>query len=176
MSPAPASDDPMLPEVYAQLKAIARKHLSGERANHTLSPTALVHEAWLKMQGGAAPVIKVKERQHFLALVGKAMRQILVNYALAKKADKRAGGERVTLSGIDAHSEASSPFDVLALDSALTQLQQHDPRAAMLAELRAFAGLSLEEAAEALEISPATAKRDWLYAKLWLARELGDKS
>ncbi len=159
--------DLMLPAVYEQLKHIARKHLSAERRNHTLSPTALVHEAWLKLQGAVVPA----QRQHFLALVGKSMRHILVNYALAKKADKRAAGERVTLSGLDA-SEASNPFDVLALDSALTRLHEHDPRAAKLAELRAFAGLSLEEAAEALAISPATAKRDWLYAKLWLAREL----
>ena len=160
--------DVLMPLVYEELKRIARGQLGGERRAHTLSPTALVHEAWLRLRSSDAP----QDRQHFLALAARAMRHILVNHALARKAAKRDGGAKVSLAAVDAFAGADTPFDLLKLDHALHQLEQQDPRAAKLAELRAFAGLSLEDAAAALSISIATAKRDWVYAKLWLAREL----
>ena len=161
----------LLPIVYDELKRIARAKLIAERANHTLSPTALVHEAWLKL----CDVTRI-DHSHFLALAARAMRQVLVNHALATKAQKRAS-TRVSITVVaDLASDASTPFDLIALDQCLQKLEQHDPRAASLAELRAFAGMSLEQAAEVLSISVATAKRDWQYAKLWLMRELSDAS
>jgi RNA polymerase sigma-70 factor, ECF subfamily len=161
----------LLPIVYEELKRIARSKLMAERANHTLSPTALVHEAWLKLRDAASI-----DHSHFLALAARAMRQVLVNHALATNAQKR-GATRVSITAVaDLANNASTPFDLIALDQCLQKLEQHDPRAASLAELRAFAGMSLEQAAEALSISIATAKRDWQYTKLWLLRELSDTS
>ena len=165
----PNQSGSLLPVVYNELKRIACSKLMVERANHTLSPTALVHEAWLKLRD----VTSIDE-SHFMALAARAMRQVLVNHALATNAQKRAA-TRVSITAVaDLASEASTPFDLIALDQCLQKLEQHDPRAASLAELRAFAGMSLEQAAETLSISVATAKRDWQYAKLWLLRELSD--
>jgi RNA polymerase sigma-70 factor, ECF subfamily len=167
----PVIDD-LMPVVYAELKRLAQLHLREQRPGHTLSATALVHEAWLKLRQSDAP----NDRQHFMALAARAMRQILVNHALAQKAHKRDGGHKVSLAGVvdAAHEDATrnAPFEVMQLDQALARMEALDPRAAKLAELRAFAGLSLEESAATLAISIATAKRDWLFAKLWLAREL----
>ena len=160
----------LMPIVYDELKRIARNKLMLERANHTLSATALVHEAWLRLRD-----VTTLDQPHFLALAARAMRQILVNYAISANAQKRAA-TRVNLSQInDLASDTAAPFDLIALDQCLQKLELHDPRAASLAELRAFSGMSLEQAAQALDISIATAKRDWQYAKLWLLRELAAK-
>jgi RNA polymerase sigma-70 factor, ECF subfamily len=157
----------LLPFVYEELKRMAHSKLSAERANHTLSPTALVHEAWLKLRD-----VTMLDQPHFLALAARAMRQILVNYALANNAQKRAA-TRVNLSEVAGlASDSEAPFDLIVLDQCLQKLESHDARAARLAELRTFSGMSLEQAALALDVSIATAKRDWQYAKLWLLREL----
>jgi RNA polymerase sigma-70 factor, ECF subfamily len=160
----PASNAAWLPALYDELKRLARAKLGGQKM--TLTPTALVHEAWLKLKD-----FNGNNRAHFMAVAAQAMRQVLVNYAMAAQAQKRQF-DRVSISSA-ADALIAAPFvDVLALDQALNKLQAHDPRAAKLVELRAFAGLELTEAAASIGVSEATAKRDWNYAKLWLAREL----
>ncbi len=168
--------DALMPMVYDELKRMARGQLARERAGHTLTPTALVHEAWIKLRNVQGVP---NDKHHFMALAARAMRHILVNHALANQAAKRDGGERLSLANVDevvtnsiGSTAQNEPLDLIALDAALTKLEARDPRAAKLAELRAFTGLSLEQAADALDISTATAKRDWTYAKLWLLREL----
>lgn len=151
--------------VYDELHALARANMRREGRALTLQPTALVNEAYLRLapSGGAW-----ESRRHFFGAAAEAMRRILVDHARKRLADKRGGGaERVTLSGVDVAREESD-VDVLAVDDALTQLAAERPRLAQLVTLRFFAGLSIEDAARALEISPATAKRDWTFARAWL--------
>jgi RNA polymerase sigma-70 factor, ECF subfamily len=158
----------LMPLVYAELKRLASAQLRHERAGHTLSATALVHEAYLKLAG----TVVANDRPQFLVLAARVMRHTLINHALAGGAAKRDGGLRISLAVNEVGEAQDSALELLSLDRALAQFEQHDPRAAKLAELRAFAGLSLEDAAAALDISIATAKRDWLYAKLWLKRAM----
>jgi RNA polymerase sigma-70 factor, ECF subfamily len=161
------------PALYGELRAIAGRLMRSERAEHTLSPTALVHEAWLKLGSGAAadPVV---DRGHFLSLAARAMRHILVNHAQARRADKRQGDAvHVTLSL--AQGEAvpqSGPEDILALDQALALLASEDPRAAQVAEMKVFGGLLIPEMALALGVSEPTVKRDWMFARARLAQLL----
>ena len=162
--------DELVPLVYAELRRRAAAHLKGERRNHTLQPTALVHEAYLKLvdQRGAA----WQNRAQFFAVASRIMRRILVDRARARRMAKRSGQwARVTL---DERLKAALPLsvDVLDLDAALTRLAAFDDRKARLAELRFFSGLSSEEAAETLGISLATAERDWQAARAWLLKEL----
>lgn len=163
----------LLPLVYDELRALAAAQLGHERKNHTLQATALVHEAWIKLSGLDAAMIR--EHGHFLALAGTAMRRILVNHAAARNAQKRGGDRgRTTLF------EAASVFDeraddILDLDEALTRLAAAEPEKARIVELRFFAGLSSEETAEALSISTRSVERGWRFARAWLARELGVK-
>ena len=148
--------DALLPLVYDELRRIARAQMRRERPGQTLDATALVHEAWLRLGGGTAAA---GDRAHFLGIAARLMRQILVERARARHAAKRGGHrERVT--------------DVLALDQALERLASLDPMNARLVELRFFGGLTVEEAAEALDISPATLKRRWALARAFLLREL----
>jgi RNA polymerase sigma factor (TIGR02999 family) len=161
--------DALLPLVYEELRRIARAQMRRERPGQTLDATALVHEAWLRLGGGAAAA---GDRTHFLGIAARLMRQILVERARARHAAKRGGHrKRVTLDeGL--LPSADAPVDVLALDQALERLAAVDPMNARLVELRFFGGLTVEEAAEALEISPATLKRRWALARAFLLREL----
>jgi len=155
--------------VYVELRRVARANLRHESPGHTLQPTALVNEAYLRLGSGCI----FENRRHFFAAAAEAMRRILVDHARKRGAEKRGGGlDRVTLSGVDI-AAAGDLVDVLAVDAALTELATGRPRHAELVKLRCFAGMSIEEAAQALEISPATAKRDWAFARAWLAERMG---
>ena len=157
----------MMPEVYEDLRRLAETFLRGERTAHTLQRTALVHEAFLRLIGEKNLVWQ--NRSHFIGIFARVMRQTLTNYAVARHRLKRGGSDplRLTLEFYD-----SRKIDVTALDQALHALEALDERQARIVELRFFAGLTVEETAELLEISPATVKRDWTLAKIWLRREL----
>jgi RNA polymerase sigma factor (TIGR02999 family) len=160
----------LLPMVYDELKRMAERELRRERVGHTLSPTALVHEAYLKLV--QLDRISWQGRAHFFGACAQAMRRILISYARMKKAEKRgAGSAHVPLENVMVASDAP-PQDLLALDDALTRLEQLDERQARVVECRFFAGMDVKETAEALSISPATVKRDWTAARAWLNREL----
>jgi RNA polymerase sigma factor (TIGR02999 family) len=160
--------DALLPLVYAQLVAIARRHLNGERRGHTLMPTDLVHEAYLRLDAG---VPDAKDRLHFFAIASRAMRQVLVGHERHRRAAKRDGGEPVTLSSLDLPARGE-PIDLLAFDQALDALAAVDARKARVIELRAFAGLEFEEIAEVVGISRATLARDFRAARAWLYHAL----
>ena len=144
--------------------------MRGERSGHTLQTTALVNEAYVRLAG--VDGTPFRDRTHFFAMAATMMRRILVDHARAHAADKRGGG--VTLIRLDDRiAAAETNVDLLSLDDALTRLAVMDPQQARIVELRFFTGLTVEETAEALEISPATVKRDWAIAKAWLRHELG---
>ena len=156
-----------MPLVYKQLHRVAREHLRKQRANHTLQTTALIHEAYLRFAGAAG--VCIQDRNHFMALASRMMRQVLVDHARGRVAAKRQGGVRVTLSeAADVPDEA----DVLGVDEALTRLSEFDKQQALVVELRFFGGLSIQETADALRISESTVKRNWTMARTWLSREL----
>ena len=163
--------DDLLPLVYGELKRIAARQLRGERPDHTLSTTALVHEAWLELCH--LDRIKWQNRNHYLALASQAMRRVLIDHAVAKRAQKRGGGQVVeTLEAdamvmVDGRSE-----ELLDLDKALERLAALDERQVRIVECRFFGGMSIEETCEALQLSPATVKREWALARAWLNREL----
>lgn len=160
----------LVPLVYNELRRIARRCLSGQRSDHTLQPTALVHEAYLRLVRYDS--IDWRDRAHFFALAAQIMRQILVDHARKQMAAKR-GGNAVTLVVNEASAVAKqTSLDLLALDDALKQLASLDPRQSQIVELRFFGGLSIEETAEAVNISPATIKREWATARLWLLQEM----
>jgi RNA polymerase sigma factor (TIGR02999 family) len=162
--------DRLLPLVYEQLRQIAERALRQERADHTLSPTALVHEAYLKLV--QLDSITWEGRAHFFGACAQAMRRILISYARMRKAEKRGGGsEHVPLSSVVLAAD-SRPKDLIALDDALVKLEVLDERQARIVECRFFAGMSVEETARALGISTATVKRDWTIARAFLNREL----
>jgi RNA polymerase sigma factor (TIGR02999 family) len=162
--------DDAVPELYDELRRVARRALRGERAGHTLQPTALVHEAYLKL--ARMPALRASDRKQVLAFAARAMRQVLVDYARSRRRDKRGGAPlRVTLSEEFAAAQPSG-FDLLALDEVLERLERVSGQHVRVIELRYLAGLSVEEAAEVLEVSPATVKRDTALAKAWLYREL----
>lgn len=164
--------DPLLPIVYDELQRLARRELRGERSDHTLQTVDLVHEAYLKL--GALDQIQWKNRAQFFAIAAQAMRRVLVSYALRRTRSKRGGKQyQVPLDDAMIVSEAQSD-EVLALHDALSELERISERLARIVECRYFAGLSIEETAEALEISPATVKRDWTMARAWLHRALGE--
>lgn len=163
--------DELLPLVYGELRRLADSHLRRERSDHTLQPTALVHEAYLRLIGSAE--IEWQNRAHFFGIAARLMREILIDYARARQREKR-GGEFATRIALD---EAVSFYqekdlDLIALDEALIELATLDQRQAKIVELRFFGGLTIEETAEILNISPATIKRDWQTAKLWLLKTL----
>lgn len=159
----------LLPLVYSQLRNIARRQLAGERAGHTLMPTDLVHEAYLKLRDSVLP--DAADRVHFFAICARAMRQVLVDHERHRRADKRYGGERVTLSSFDP-PDPNQAIDVLALDAALHALERLDARKAQVIELRVFAGLDFDDIARVAGISRATLARDFRTARAWLYREL----
>lgn len=164
-----AARDRVFGEVYSELRRRARAQLARERPGHTLTPTALVHEAYLRLVG--IEHIEWRGRAHFLAAGAGAMRRILVEHARAQRAAKRDGGVRVTLSDSSAPAEQRD-VDVLTLHEALEALEAEAPRHAQLVELRFFGGLSIEEAADYLGSSSGTVKRDWRFARAWLRRRL----
>jgi RNA polymerase sigma factor (TIGR02999 family) len=163
----------LLPLVYAELRRIAVRHLRGERANHTLQPTALVHEVYLRIVDRRQA--DWQNRAHFFGVAAVVMRRILVDHARRQRASKR--GEGVRCVSIDEAREvaASNEMPILALDQALGRLEEVDSDLAKIVELRAFGGLTIEETAHVLNVSPSTAKRDWRTAKAWLNRELGSE-
>jgi RNA polymerase sigma-70 factor, ECF subfamily len=158
--------------VYKELHQLAARKLRGERDGHTLSTTALVHEAWLELN--KLNRIQWKNRSHFLAVAAQAMRRILIDYAVARRREKRGGGQvLLSLDDADALAIAHERADELVeLDEALARLQAISERQARVVECRFYGGMSVEETAEALEVSPATVKREWTIARAWLNREL----
>jgi RNA polymerase sigma factor (TIGR02999 family) len=162
--------DQMLPVVYEELHRLAVQYLGREGTGHTLQPTALVNEAFLKLVDQRA--VKWQNRAHFFGIAAQAMRRILVDHARAHAAGKRGGGERrVSLDDAPAVT-GTVDIDVLALDEALTRLAAIDPQQSRVVELRFFGGLTMEETAEVMQISPATVGREWRMAKAWLFAEL----
>jgi RNA polymerase sigma factor (TIGR02999 family) len=167
------SVDALLPIVYEELRRLAAAYLRRERPGQTLQPTALVHEAYLRLMKDRPD--RWQNRAHFCAIAAHSMRQILIERARARGAQKRGGAQpRVTFDeGLIAADGRESPsIDLVALDEALGRLEAIDAEQARLVELRFFGGLTIEETAEAMNISPATVKRHWTVARAWLAREL----
>lgn len=160
----------LLPVVYAELRRIATRQLRSERADHTLQPTALVHEAYIRLVDQRH--VEWQGRAHFFGVAAQVMRRLLVDHARRHDAVKRGDGVRAV--SIDEASDvaAASQIPILALDLALERLEQMDADLARIVELRAFGGLTIEAAAGVLEVSPSTAKRQWRVAKAWLHREL----
>jgi RNA polymerase sigma factor (TIGR02999 family) len=166
----------LLPVVYQELRRLAVQMVSRERPGHTLQATALVHEAYLRLMGGEEVGGRWHSRAHFFAAAAEAMRRILIDAARRKQRLKHGGGrERLDFAAIDEHVELALPGpsdEVLALDEALERLAAIDPAKAEVVKLRYFAGLTLEEAAGTLGISPATADRYWAFARAWLYKEM----
>jgi RNA polymerase sigma factor (TIGR02999 family) len=164
-----AALDELMPLVYDELRRLAQAYLRRESVGHTLQSTALVHEAYIRLIDQR---VSWQNRAHFFAIAAQSMRRILVDHARSRNAAKRGDGAcRVTLDEglIEAQQR---DVDVIALDEALTNLAKLDPQQGQIVELRFFAGLSIEDTAEVLKISPATVKRDWAMAKAWLYREM----
>src|SRR5579884_3841328 len=161
--------DRLMPLVYNELRRIAAHYLHSERSGHTLQTTALVHEAYIRLVDENR--IEWKSRTHFFGVAATLIRNILIDYARAQKAAKRGAGA-AKLSIEEAFAvRVDSQADILAVDDALDALHKIDPQQARIVELRFFAGLTIEETAEALNISPSTVKRDWILAKTWIYRE-----
>lgn len=157
--------------VYDELRRLADALLRRERPGHSLQPTLLVHDAWLRLAN--VRDLDWQDRSHFFAIAARAMRQLLVDHARRRLAQRRGGGEwtRVSLSEADA-AGVPDEVEVLALHDALEKLAVHDPRGARVVEMRVFAGLRVEEVAQVLGVSPRTVDGDWAMARLWLKREL----
>lgn len=166
-----AAFDQLLPLVYQELHKIAKRSLA-RHSHSTLQTTGLIHEAFLKLVGGSPPALV--NRAHFLAVAAKAMRHVLLDYARGRGAAKR-GGEVLLLPVEDGIAADEPARDVIALDDALTGLASEYPRHAQVVELRYFGGLSVEETAQALQISEQTVLRDWRFAKSYLKREIEDR-
>jgi RNA polymerase sigma factor (TIGR02999 family) len=163
--------DRILPRVYDELKRIARGRINRERPGHTLTPTDLVHEAFLKLLPPGQ--VDWKDRSHFFAIASRAMRNVLVDYAERRSAEKRGGGgSALTLDENFAAARDASLDDLIAVGDALEKLERIDARQARVVECRFFGGLSIDETAVALDIAPATVSRDWNFARAWLNREL----
>jgi RNA polymerase sigma factor (TIGR02999 family) len=168
--------DALLPLVYDELRRQARRHLRGERRNHTLQTTALINEAYLRLVNQKS--VAWQNRAHFFAIAANMMRRILVDYAKTKHRQKRGGADAADASLEDALSIAAdttseaTKIDLIALDRALDRLAAKDERLARIVELRYFSGLTVEETAEILKISEMTVKRDWNVAKAWLHKEI----
>jgi RNA polymerase sigma factor (TIGR02999 family) len=165
-----AAREKLVPLVYEELRRLARHCLGGERPDHTLQSAALVHEAYLRLVGHTS--VHWDDHVHFFAVAAQLMRRILVDHARKKGAGKR-GGDRITMTLNEELAPTKERYlDVVALDDALSELSRMNPKHGRIVELRFFAGLSIEETAQAMGISPATVKRDWAAARAWLYREL----
>lgn len=162
----PAAGEQAVELVYGELHRIASRELHRERPGHLLQTTALIHEAYVRLVGSEA--LQIHNRMHFFAIASQQMRRILVDYARAQNAQRRGGGAlNVTLDGVNVSTDPRG-IDLLLLDEALRDLQQVDPRAAQIVELRYFGGHTDKEAAEALGVSVPTVRRDWEFARSWL--------
>lgn len=169
----PAALDQLLPLIYADLRRLAASHLRRERPGHTLQSTALVHEAFLRLVDQRNT--HWRNRTHFFGIAASMIRRILVDHARQQRAEKR-GGNAVRLELNEGMAAANKKdFDIVALDDALARLAELDERQSQVIELRFFGGLSIEETAEVMKLSPATVKRDWTIARAWLYRELSWK-
>ena len=162
----------MMPEVYEDLRRLAASYLRGERSEHTLQRTALVHEAYLRLADQRQEV-PWQNRAHFLGIFARIMRQTLTNYAIARQREKRGGTDPMERA-FEFYDQRK--IDVTALDAALRDLEALDPRQGQIVELRFFGGLTVAEIAAVMGISPTTVKRDWATAKIWLRRELSRNS
>jgi RNA polymerase sigma factor (TIGR02999 family) len=164
-----AALDRLLPLVYDELRKIAAGYLRRERDGHTLQPTALVHEAYVRLIDQR---VRWQSRAHFLGVAAQLMRRILVDYARGRHADKRGGGFAMVALDEAMLAPYEKDVDVVALDDALQALSALDPQQSRVVELRFFGGLSIEEAAEVLGVSSSTVSRDWTVARTWLRREI----
>jgi RNA polymerase sigma factor (TIGR02999 family) len=162
----------VLPLVYDELRRAAHRYMRNERPDHTLQSTALVHEAYLRLQKQGAA--EFKNREHFLAICAQLMRQILVEYARSRKAARRDGGLRLTLD--DALASKTPSVDMVALDDALNELAKLNAQQSRIVELRFFGGLSIEETSQVLNLSPTTVKKYWATARLWLHHQLKEST
>ena len=163
----------MIPEVYEHLRDLAEDYLRGERSNHTLQATALVHEAYLRLRDQRK--VDWRNRAQFLGIAAQMMRRVLKNYAIARGAAKRGGPDQLRLTLDDAlEFYHRCDISVEAVDEALSELEKLDSRQGQIVELRFFGGLTIEEIAKVLKISPATVKREWATAKLWLQHQLSE--
>lgn len=168
-----AAREALVPLLYPELRRLARKCLAGQPSDHTLQPTALVHEAYLRLADQGK--MRLENRSHFLAVLTRIMRQILVDHARRRHAAKRDGGVRLALD----EAMLAGPIrevSFIVLEDALKKLSALDSRQAQIVELRFFGGLSVEETAAALDISATTVKREWMTARLWLQRQIARKS
>ena len=168
----PSAFEQLVPLVYAELHRMALRYLAGERANATMQPTALVNEVCLRLLGWDQ--VRWHNRGHFYGVSAQMMRRVLVDIARRRRADRRGGVAlvRVPLEDVDPRAPAPS-VDLLAIDLALERLAREDPRKAQVVELRFFGGLSVDETAMALDVSPRTVHKDWVFARAWLYRALG---
>ncbi len=157
-------------DVYAEMRALAARYLRRERKSHTLQPTALVHEAYLKLAGPTR--VDWQGRAHFLAVAAKAMREILVDHARRYKAAKRSGNRHRIALDVNLVAESSRDINLLTLEDALTRLKELDPSQAKMIELRFFGGLSVAEVAKVLGLSKRSVEREWTMVRAWLRREL----
>lgn len=165
-----AAIDRLVSLLYDELRQLARRHMRFERTDHTLDTTGLIHEAYVKLVG--LDRMAWQNRAHFLAVAAQAMRRVLVDYAEARRTQKR-GGARLRVPLDDVQLQTPQPADtIVALDIALRRLEAVSPRLSRVVECRYFGGMSVDETAQALDVSPATVKRDWSLARAWLNREL----
>jgi len=164
----------LLPLVYEELRRLAQHHLRGERAGHTLQPTALVHEAYLRLSG--LREMQLNNRAHFYGAAAQVMRRVLVDHARKHRAQKRGGGEALVELAQAEEAVVDLRLDMEALDQALVALERIAPEKARVVELRYFGGLSVEETAECLEISSATVKRYWSFSRAWLFSRLSERA
>lgn len=162
----------LMPLVYDELRRLADHYLRGERPDHTLQPTALVHEAYLRLADQTS--ITWQNRVHFFAVAAQSMRQVLVDHARTHRAAKRGAGHKVSLDEASGASMEQN-VDLLALDEALGRLAALDPQQSRIVELRYFGGLTIEETAEVMSLSPRTIRREWTMAKYWLKQQLGNQ-
>lgn len=160
----------LLPLVYSQLKAVAQQRMAGERTGHTLQATALVHEAYMQLVGPRE--VPWANQAHFYTAAAEAMRRILIDHARAKGRKKRGGGQKqVPLNVVDL-ADLGDSEEILALDEAVCRLEAEEPEAAQIVRLRFYAGLSVDQTASAMDLSPRTVDRRWQFARAWLFREL----
>lgn len=167
----PGALDQLLPLVYEELRMLASSQLRNERTGHTLGPTALVHEAYVRL--AERDKLTVRDRSHFFAVAAQSMRRVLIDHARGRRRQKRGLGQAtVPLAEVEGLMTDQAADELVALDEALDRLAAASPRAAQVVERRFFAGLSLEETAESLEVSLKTVQRDWTQARAWLRKEI----